>query len=49
LLSAVGIFAGVRAGLPASYVVADALGCWVFLLPIVILAARLNPESDDNL
>jgi hypothetical protein len=42
LLSALGIFAGVRAGLPALLVVADALGCWIFLLPILILASRLN-------
>jgi hypothetical protein len=40
LLSALGIFAGVRAGVPAFYVVADALGCWIFLLPILIFAAR---------
>lgn len=45
LLSAVGIFAGVRAGIPAFYVVADALGCWSFLLPILILAARLHPKE----
>ena len=38
LLSAFGIFAGVRAGLPAVWVIADALGCWVFLLPIYILS-----------
>ncbi|MHA3772292.1 hypothetical protein ACXR0O_12230 [Verrucomicrobiota bacterium sgz303538] len=43
-LSAIGIFAGVRAGVPAYLVVADALGCWVFLLPILILAARFNRE-----
>ena len=41
-LSAIGIFAGVRAGLPAFLVVADALGCWIFLLPILILARRLD-------
>ncbi|MES2466384.1 MAG: hypothetical protein V4675_03695 [Verrucomicrobiota bacterium] len=44
-LSAVGIFAGVRAGVPAFLVVADAVGCWIFLLPILMLAARLNRES----
>jgi hypothetical protein len=43
-LSAVGIFAGVRAGVPAFFVIADALGCWIFLVPILILAARLNRE-----
>jgi hypothetical protein len=43
-LSAVGIFAGVRAGIPAYLVIADAVGCWVFLLPILILAARFNGE-----
>ena len=43
-LSAFGIFAGVRAGVPAFLVIADALGCWIFLVPILILAARLNGE-----
>ena len=43
-LSAIGIFAGVRAGVPALLVIADALGCWAFLIPILILAARLNRE-----
>ena len=47
-LSALGIFAGVRAGVPASFVIGDAIGCWVFLLPIVILAARIT-ESDSRL
>ena len=42
ILSAFGIFAGVRAGLPAYLVVADALGCWIFLVPILVLAARMN-------
>jgi len=42
-LSAIGIFAGVRAGLPAFLVVADPLGCWIFLLPILIVARRLDP------
>ena len=45
LLSALGIFAGVCAGVPAFYVVADALGCWIFLLPILIFAARLHPTG----
>jgi hypothetical protein len=43
-LSAVGIFMGVRAGVPAFLVIADALGCWILLVPILILAARLNRE-----
>jgi hypothetical protein len=43
-LSVIGIFAGVRAGIPAHLVVADALGCWVFLLPILLLTARLKQE-----
>ena len=38
LLSAFGIVAGTRAGLPALWVIADAVGCWVFLLPIYILS-----------
>jgi hypothetical protein len=42
LLSAFGIFAGMRAGLPAIWVIADALGCWVFLLPIYLLSRRLG-------
>jgi len=44
LLSALGILTGVRAGVPAFFVVADALGCWIFLLPVLILAARLHPK-----
>ncbi|HET6407338.1 MAG TPA: hypothetical protein VFG14_05610 [Chthoniobacteraceae bacterium] len=43
--SVIGIFAGTRAGVPAFIVIADALGCWAFLLPILILAARLNREG----
>ena len=38
LLSAFGIFAGTRAGLPAIWVVVDAIGCWIFLLPIYLLS-----------
>lgn len=38
MLSAYGIVAGIRAGLPAFLVVADAVGCWVFLLPIFFLS-----------
>jgi hypothetical protein len=45
LLSAVGIFAGVRAGMPAFYVVADAVGCSVFLVPVLILAGRLHVKA----
>ena len=45
ILSAIGIFAGVRAGLPAYLVIADALGCWVFLLPMLVLATRLSREQ----
>ena len=48
LLSVLGIFAGVRAGVPVFYVVADALGCWMFLLPILIFAARLQPKVTSN-
>ena len=40
--SVVGIFAGLRAGVPAFLVIADALWCWAFLLPILILSGRLN-------
>lgn len=37
-----------RASLPAFLVVADALGCWIFLLPILILAQRLDmPRNAD--
>jgi len=43
-LSLVGVFAGVRAGVPSYLVVADAMGCWVLLLPILVLAGRLNGE-----
>ncbi|HEX5177307.1 MAG TPA: hypothetical protein VFV83_09775 [Chthoniobacteraceae bacterium] len=44
ILSLIGIFAGVRAGVPAYLVIGDALGCWVFLLPILVLATRFDPE-----
>jgi hypothetical protein len=43
-LSALGILAGARAGLPVYLVIADAVGCWIFLLPIVILSLRLKGE-----
>ena len=43
-LSAIGIFAGLRAGVPAFIVIADAAGCWIFLLPILILAGQLYRE-----
>ena len=43
-LSAIGIFAGVRAGVPAFFVIADAAGCWIFLVPILILTRRLDRE-----
>lgn len=41
-LSAFGIFAGTRAGLPTIWVGADALGCWIFLLPIYVLSRRIR-------
>jgi hypothetical protein len=41
LLSAFGIFAGTRAGLPTIWLIADAVGCWVFLLPIYLLSRKL--------
>jgi hypothetical protein len=43
-LSLIGVVAGVRAGVPAYLVIGDALGCWVFLLPILVLARRFNRE-----
>jgi len=49
VLSALGIFAGVRAGIPAYLVIADAFGCWIFLLPILILAGRMNREASDSI
>ena len=42
--SAIGIYAGTRAGVPAYLVVGDAVGCWIFLLPILILAGRLSRD-----
>lgn len=45
LLSAFGVFAGVRAGIPAGLVVADALGCWLLLTPILVCAARLRDRE----
>jgi hypothetical protein len=46
LLSAFGIFAGIRASLPAILVIADAIGCWIFLFPIYLLSRRLG-NSDS--
>jgi hypothetical protein len=43
--SALGIYAGVRAGLPAVWVVGDAVGCWLFLAPIWVLARRVGREG----
>ena len=45
LLSAFGVVVGVRAGLPAQWPVADAVGCWVFLLPIAALSWRLERDG----
>jgi hypothetical protein len=45
LLAAFGVVAGVRAGVPAVYVFLDAIGCWLFLLPILILARRLHAAA----
>jgi hypothetical protein len=41
LLSAYGIVAGIRAGFPAFWVIADAIGCWIFLLPILVLSRTI--------
>jgi hypothetical protein len=43
--SAFGILAGVRAGVPAVWVIADACGCWLFLLPICILSRKITNAS----
>lgn len=45
--SALGIFAGMRAGVPAWMVIADAFGCWIFLVPIFILTQRMNTGPDS--
>jgi hypothetical protein len=42
LLSLLGVFLGGQAGVPILFVAGDALGCWIFLLPILILAIRLD-------
>jgi hypothetical protein len=42
VLSAFGIIAGARAGLPTIWVAADALGCWIFLVPIYVLSRRIR-------
>jgi len=47
-LSVLGIFAGVRAGVPAILVVGDAIGCWIFLLPIWILVSRLQANETSS-
>ena len=42
VLSAFGIVAGTRAGLPTIWVAVDALGCWIFLVPIYLLSRRIR-------
>ena len=42
LFSAYGIIAGIRAGLPAIWVIGDAIGCWLFLLPIYLLSRSIT-------
>lgn len=41
-LSFLGIFAGILAGFPAIFVILDAVGCWLFLLPLLIFAAKFS-------
>jgi hypothetical protein len=41
ILSAFGIYAGTRAALPPIWLIADAVGCWIFLLPIFLLSRKL--------
>jgi hypothetical protein len=48
LFSAFGIFAGVRAGVPAIWVIADAIGCWVFLLPIYLLSRKVECGNERS-
>lgn len=38
--SAFGVLAGVTSGMPVWFVLADAVGCWAFLLPMLFLAGR---------
>ena len=45
-LSVMGIYSGVRSGLPARWVIADAIGCWAFLLPMLLLVVRLQASND---
>ena len=49
ILSAVGIFAGVRAGIPAYLVIADAIGCWILLVPILVLTNRMKREVPEGI
>lgn len=48
-LSAYGIYAGVRAGFSTWFVAADAVGCWVFLVPIYVVARRGGIPTDNNI
>jgi hypothetical protein len=41
ILSAFGIYVGTHAGLAPIWLVADAVGCWIFLLPILLLSRKL--------
>lgn len=47
-LSAIGDYVGVRAGLPAFWMVADVVGLWAFLLPILILVTQLNRAARED-
>jgi hypothetical protein len=47
-LSAIGDYAGARAGLPAIWMAADAAGLWAFQLPILILVTCVSARSSED-
>ena len=46
-LSACGVFLSRRAGMPLWWVIGDAVGCWAYCLPMVILVRRISASRKD--
>lgn len=45
ILAPVGLFLSLRTGLPAKYLVMDAAGAVLMMLPVLILSFKLKPEE----
>lgn len=44
VLSACGVLAGWRAGVPLWFVGGDAVGCWAYCIPMLVLTARVERD-----